>query len=315
LLVASDGERAVEQQVRRHRADAFVGLVRGAHPGAARNFLLDHATGRLVWFLDDDVVVRPGTLRRLIELADENPDAAVFGGPNLTPPGSTTFEGVQGAVLASVVGSGPVRRRWGRHPASWADERYFILCNLAVRRELMGRFVPELVCGEENALLAELARGGHRMRYDPAIAVFHARRSTLRGFASQMHKYGRGRGQVTRRRPSEAPAAHFAPAAFVLYLLVSPVLLLLAAPYLWAPFLVYGTAVATQSVKSATTLRRPTAAPLAALLIVVLHIAYGTGTLRGIAVRPQQRSRTGTAEFTELTAAAEDEPLGSVAPA
>ena len=82
----------------------------------------------------------------------------MFGGPNETPANSSRFQWVQGAVLASMIASGPVRRRYGSHPPAEADERWFILCNLAVRRTVMRRFDDALVCAEENALLGRAAR-------------------------------------------------------------------------------------------------------------------------------------------------------------
>ena len=41
------------------------------------------------------------------------------------------------------------------------------------------------------------------MRYDPGLWVFHERRDHYRAFATQMLKYGRGRGQVFVPAPRE----------------------------------------------------------------------------------------------------------------
>src|ERR1019366_807555 len=127
---------------------------------------------------------------------------------NSTPPGSSRFQLVQGAVLSSLVGSGPVSRRYGARQSGFADERWFTLCNLAVRRRVMLPFVDQLVCAEENELLAKLRSQGEPMRYEPSLRVFHARRAAPRSFARQMFKYGRGRGQLVARRPSTLRAAY-----------------------------------------------------------------------------------------------------------
>ena len=134
VLVCSDGDREVADAVTARRPDARVCLVDRALPGAARNLLVDEARGDLLFFVDDDATLEPHALALLVDLADAHPEAGVFGGPNDTPPDSSRFEVVQGAALASILGSGPVRRRYGPHPAGPADERFFILCNLAVRR-------------------------------------------------------------------------------------------------------------------------------------------------------------------------------------
>jgi GT2 family glycosyltransferase len=153
VLVCANGDPAVEPVVRRWFPDAKVALVPHTRLGAARNTLIRQASGDLLLFLDDDVTAHPRLLQRLAEAAADHPEAAVFGGPNLNPPGSPLFEVVQGGVLASMVASGPVRRRYGTHPAGPADERFFTLCNLAVRRDLMVDFPADVTGGEENAVL------------------------------------------------------------------------------------------------------------------------------------------------------------------
>jgi glycosyltransferase involved in cell wall biosynthesis len=295
LLVAADADSDVEEVVRDRFPDAIVRPGRG-HPGAARNVLLHEAQGEWLVFLDDDVVVERHLLRRVDELARAHPDADVLGGPNLTPSGSTRFQIVQGAVLASMVAAGPVRRRYGFHPSGAVDERFFTLCNLAVRREVMLPFPPELVCAEENAVLAELATRGSEMRYDPALAVFHERRDTFAGFARQMRKYGRGRGQLIRRNWRTARVAHFIPSALVAYAVALP-LLVTATPAFALGLAAYLLAVAISSTAIATTLRerRLRSWPLAFALTVTLHVCYGWGVIWGLAGRrPAPRTGTGT---------------------
>jgi cellulose synthase/poly-beta-1,6-N-acetylglucosamine synthase-like glycosyltransferase len=216
--VCSDGDEAVAEVVHRWFPDARVCFVAKALPGAGRNLLVDVAAGDLLLFLDDDVTVERDLLARLDRLARQHPEAGVFGGPNDSALDSSRFQFVQGAVLASIVGSGPVRRRYGAHPAGYADERFFVLCNLAVRRDVMVPFSHELVCAEENALLAEMSRRGVRMFYDPALVAYHERRPTVGSFARQMHKYGYGRGQLTARDPRTLRPAHLVPSALLAYL-------------------------------------------------------------------------------------------------
>ena len=94
----------------------------------------------------------------------------MLGGPTLAPRGSSRFQVVQAAVLASLLATGPVRRRYGAHAAHPGDEASFTLCALAVRREVMVEFDERLVCAEENELLEGLRRDGVPMRYEPSLA-------------------------------------------------------------------------------------------------------------------------------------------------
>lgn len=284
VLVISDGDESVAEVVRRHFPDARVALIERSLPGAARNWLIAEAHGDLLLFLDDDVVVEPHLLRHLVALAAQHPEAGVFGGPNETPPGSTRFQTVQGAVLASIVGSGPVRRRYGQHPAGVADERFFTLCNLAVRRSVMVPFPHDLVCAEENGALAELADAGVTMYYDPELVAFHERRNTWSGFARQMLKYGQGRGQLMVRNPRTVRPAYLAPSALLAYLAVAP-LAALCWRVVLAPAALYAAAVLAGAAKVAWTLGDARTAPLAAGLIGTVHVQYGAGVAMGIAGR------------------------------
>lgn len=288
VLVVSDGDEDVADAVREHFTDARVGFVASALPGAARNLLIERARGDLLLFLDDDAALRPDALRRLDELATAHPEAGVFGGPNDTPPGGSAFQAVQGAVLASLMGSGPVRRRYGAHPATHADERFFILCNLAVRRSVMVPFAAGLICAEENAVLAELAAAGVVMYYDPELVAYHERRPTLRGFLAQMHKYGRGRGQVTAMRPRELRPAFVAPTALFAFLVLLPLLVVVVGPLAALPVVGYLGAVGLNACWIGGTLRRVRAVPVAVALTVLLHLWYGVGVARGVLVRTGQ---------------------------
>ncbi|MGH2755216.1 MAG: glycosyltransferase [Actinomycetota bacterium] len=305
LLVCLNGGVTEPEAVIDLWPGAKVVCVTRRHPGAARNALIQHARGDLLLFLDDDVTLAPDLLYRLATLARRRTNEGVFGGPNVTPPNSTWFQRVQGAVLASLLGSGPVRRRYGRHPAGAANERFFILCNLAVRREVMTSFDPDLVCAEENALLMEMSRRGIAMHYDPKMMVFHDRRDSLSGFAKQLLKYGRGRGQIIRRRPYSARLEYLAPPALVLYLSFLPLLASLM-PWAAGPGAAYVGMCIAGGTKIGITMKSFSSALLACTLVAFTHVCYGIGVLLGIArpkrghatvptpvlVRPNQRSET-----------------------
>lgn len=260
------------------------------YPGEARNPLIERARGELLLFLDDDVTVPPDLLRRLADVARAHPDVAVFGGPNETPSGSSVYQVVQGAVLSSRVGAGPVCRRYGPHSAAFVDERWFTLCNLAVRRGVMLPFLEGLTSGEENALLHELSRRGHVMLYQPELRAFHERRNSTRAFATQMVKYGRGRGEQLRRQPSGTRVAYLVPTAFVAYLvlLVPALVTLRNRLILVGPLALYAALVSASAVRIAAGVHRISAVRLAAGLTVTVHLGYGVGLVKGLARRPRR---------------------------
>lgn len=287
VIVCSNGGPDVAPLVRSHFPGAQVAILKRSPLGAARNPLAARARGNWLLFLDDDVTIGPHFLEKMERIAAAHPEARVLGGPNDTPPRSSAFQVIQGAVLASIMVSGPVRRRYGPHPAGPADERFFTLCNLAVRRDAMTAFPLRLAGAEENALLAEMHDRGLLMHYDPELAAFHERRSALRPFAAQMVKYGLGRGQLTRHSLRTLRPAYAVPSAFILYAGTAA----LAAwinPVVLIPLLIYSAAVGATALNISWGLRRQRFGLLptmmrAGILVVTVHLCYGLGFLQGLA--------------------------------
>jgi ABC-type polysaccharide/polyol phosphate export permease/GT2 family glycosyltransferase len=283
LLVCAPPDPTVREVITTMIPDAVVLVVPHATPAERRNAVLPLARGKLVLFLDDDVEIPPHYLATLAEQARRHPDIQVFGGPNVTPADSTRFQTVQGAVLSSLLGAGPARRRYGPHPTAEADERWFTLCNLAIRREDVTLFDADLVCAEENELLDRLRRAGARMRYEPELWAAHERRGDLHGFVQQMFKYGRGRGQLARRSARTLRPEHLVPSATILAL-IGLLIATAVTGNLWLLVIVaaYPLALLGQSAKVAVTLRRPTTLLSACGITAVLHAGYGTGVLIGL---------------------------------
>lgn len=248
--------------------------------GAARNRLTEAAAGELIVFLDDDTICPTGFLGAVVACADAHPEVGVFGGPNLTPPDATSFEQAQGLVLASLIGGGPARRRYRLGPPTIGEDGNLTLCNMAVRRRLGPVFREDLTGGEETDLLARLRHDGVAMRSDPALMVWHQRRSTLAAFARQMHKYGDGRGQTAPRTPPTCAAAGLVAAAGVLTSTgaLAQTSMLAAATYTMA-VVAFACAAALQA-RSARTGCAFT------LQAVTLHGGYLIGFVRG-ATRPR----------------------------
>jgi hypothetical protein len=252
------------------------------HPGAARNQIVGSARGDLLVFLDDDVTVDPGFLARVDRHATSQPEMSVFGGPNLTPGDSSTLEVAQGCVLGSLFGGGPIRHRYRRSAPHDCDDQTVTLCNLAVRRDAFTAFPIGLACAEENALLHDMARRGHRMRYEPDLAVEHARRPTTAAFASQVRKYGFGRGQLIRHQPSTAHGWHVAAIGAPALLAAACTVATLTQRALWvAPVGLYLLGLLLNAVAAGPRHLVPRVGALTA----VCHAAYVVGLVHGLTTR------------------------------
>ncbi|MFH0986259.1 MAG: glycosyltransferase [Candidatus Omnitrophota bacterium] len=310
LLVVNRADPLLEQFIK--STGLQIRTVQGEkqRPGALRNQALRLASGKIIYFLDDDVIVERNTLVNLCEGFARHQDCNVIGGPNLTPDASTLFQKCSGEVLASFFGSAGVSARY-RLPRqeSPADDRHLILCNLAIRRDALQKenfeFNESVVSNEENLLLQQLARTGHRMLLMPSVAVYHERRKTWSGFAAQIFKYGTGRGQMTRLMPRTLSLTHLLPAFFLGYLLL---VVLLHRPEFFIPLAVYTSLALVVSLRIALKNRNALFFPSSMILFPTCHIAYATGFLKGILEKQRGRNTSGSSQKNSQVRPAEAKP-------
>ena len=250
-----------------------------------RNRAFDDCQGKIIYFLDDDVIVPPHALELALRRFDENPSLGILGGPNLTPTDSGFLESVFGAMMCSPLIAPRVYRRYSPRERAFrmnANDSELILCNLAMRRELVPdsiRFRSRLVSNEENLFLHQCASHGMVIGWDPQIGVFHCRRNTVSGFVSQIHSYGVGRGQQTVIRPSSTHPLFFVPALSVVGFFVGLFFPSLLAMLLgWYGALMFCACLRCEEIRSTGPLGVLTSFALTPLL----HFMYGVGFWRGV---------------------------------
>ena len=206
-------------------------VARGKQPSVQRNAALKAARGELIYFLDDDSVPPPDSLRHAVaRFADAK--VKMVGGPNLCPPDAPKLEQVFAVVLGSWLAFGPSRARYSAvGSVREASEKELILCNLLARGDAiraLGGFNEALYPNEENALMDELQQRGGKLLYDPQLIVQRRPRPNLRAFAKMLLNYGRGRAEQFRSYPTFGSALNFVPPLFCLYLVLLPLLLKLS---------------------------------------------------------------------------------------
>lgn len=248
------------------------------NPGRKRNVAMDNSTADVFGFVDADARVFPDWLAQALPLfADET--VAIVGGPNLTPPEDDLRQKACGDVMASPLGMGAA---YIRHvPVSAREVEELPTCNMLARNLPGLRFRPELDTSEDMAFCGLARRMGRRVRYDPAVRVYHHRRRLGRAFGRQFREYGLYQG----RRASWKWLWRAAPLAFVLYLagLAGALLLWPAGWRIWLlPLGAYALVIGGESLRLAR--GRPRGL-LTALAFPCAHVAYGWGYLRGGAGR------------------------------
>jgi GT2 family glycosyltransferase len=196
-----------------------VRVVREPRPGisAARNRGVSVATGEIIAFTDDDVVVHPHWLTALGERFASQPAAGVVTGLvvplELETPAQVFFE-QSGSGLDR--GFAPLTfERAGRFSVLRRDQRagtgrvqslyltgeFGLGSNMAFRTAVLtatGGFDEALGVGtatrggEDLAMFIELLAAGHRLAYEPAAIVQHSHRATFPELERQIYGYGLG---------------------------------------------------------------------------------------------------------------------------
>ena len=141
-------------------------------PSAARNHGARHAQGDILFFVDADVVLMRGAVRRIGEAFKEHPElSALFGSYDARPRAEGVVSQYRNLLHHFV-------HQTGSPEAStfWAG------CG-AVRRaafEAVGGFDETRRCMEDVELGYRLRRGGYRIRLDKGLQGTHLKRWTLR---------------------------------------------------------------------------------------------------------------------------------------
>ncbi|MDP9417451.1 MAG: glycosyltransferase [Actinomycetota bacterium] len=204
LVVVDNGSR--DDATREVALAAGAAYVLEPRPGlsAARNAGIAATTCDIVAFTDDDVVVHPGWLARLLAGFTAPEVMAVTGlvlPASLDTAAEVAFEDTIGGF-----GQGFRVREFGhewflrqrrRTPHVW---KLGAGASVAFRRaafDRVGGFDPRLGagaagCSEDSEIWYRLLAGGWRCRYEPAAVVYHAHRESLPRLREQSRAYLRG---------------------------------------------------------------------------------------------------------------------------
>jgi glycosyltransferase involved in cell wall biosynthesis len=179
--------------------------------GEARNIGVDHSSGDILYFCDDDVVHPPHLFRLIHETFQKNSNIDIIGGPNIGRGDESDFQRACSCVLSSPLGSGPYYKRYKKLQHSFlADDAALILCNLATRKKIFKtvRFEKNVISAEENIFLQEALAQGYKALHVPEAYVYHLRSDSLKQFFKKYLSYGRGRADNAFIRPSSS-VMHF----------------------------------------------------------------------------------------------------------
>ena len=246
---------------------------------AAWNQEIADASGDVVGILSGHAELDAGYTRNAIRVLRDT-GADMVGGPVRTIAEGAIGEGI--AVATSTpFGVGGARH----HDVSAATDVDTVFMGIC-RRETWLRFpfAEEMVRNQDDELSYRLLDAGGRIVCDPSIRSWYRSRSTLGGAWHQYFDYGRWKVRVIQAHPRRARARHFAPVALVTWLIGGSLLGVVSGTARAITLLgmaTYATATIAAALGNRDR-RRPGSALVLALVYPVLHVAYGTGMLRGL---------------------------------
>ncbi|MBI2194252.1 MAG: glycosyltransferase [Planctomycetes bacterium] len=194
ILVVNDGSTDDTEAI----AQSFprVKLISTENRGlsAGRNTGLEHASGEIIAYTDDDCRVDPDWLLYLVSELLDGDDAAV-GGPNL-PPEDDPF--VAQCVAAAPGGPNHVL-------LNDREAEHIPGCNMAFRTQTLrdlGGFDPFFVtAGDDVDVCWRLRDHGLKIRFAPSAVVWHRRRPSVGRYLRQQRGYGDAETRLERKHP------------------------------------------------------------------------------------------------------------------
>lgn len=149
----------------------------------------------------------------------------------------------------------------------------------------VGLFDEELVRNQDDEFNYRLRKHGGRVFMTPRMRSSYQNRQGLRSLARQFYQYGMWKVRVCQKHPRQMSWRHFVPPAFVLALLLSPVLLLLAPPLGklgMAAVGAYALLIAAVSAQVALKKRAGRHKAWLPVVFAIIHVGWGLGFLVGL---------------------------------
>lgn len=247
------------------------------------NIFLNSFNGDVAVRVDAHAQLPKDFISRNIEVLSEGEKVCGGDRPCIVPENATTWNKVLLAAEASVFGASIATYRGGRSSTPGYVSSLFHGAYLREVVDEVGPLNEELLRTEDNDFYYRMRQAGFHLKLDPRIVSYQIVRSSLRSMLKQ--KYGNGYwiGRTFFIQPGAINLHHLVPVTFVASLGISTILASRGRPGLLK--LVGGTYLGADTIMSAIAMKDCPRSPESLALPAVfplLHVAYGTGTLRGI---------------------------------
>ena len=272
---------------------------------AGLNSAIRAARGSIIVRMDAHTTYAPDYVRQCVAVLQET------GADNVGGPWIAEGKGYIGRAIAAAFQSPfAVGGARGHDPSHEGPvDTVYLGCWPRALLDRIGLFDEELVRSEDDELNLRLTRAGGKIWQSPRIKSKYYPRECLRSLFQQQLQYGYWKVRVIQKHKIPASIRHVVPAAFVLSLIILP-LMSLASPLAgWTCLGLAGAYSVCNITASFLTARRTgwKTLPLLPVVFTCYHFPYGLGFLRGIWDFVIVR-HVPSHSYTELTRTSGDQP-------
>lgn len=252
----------------------------------ALNIGLRAAKGRYVARIDAHASVSVDYLERGVAELEADPAVASIGGRRIGVGEGGTGRAIA-AALSSPFGVGNSVNHYGGEPQD-TDHASFAVSRVDVLRSI-GGWDEKLLVNEDVDLDHRIGLAGFRIRYDPQMEIFWHVRRTVRDFARQYRRYGRGKAAMVRKNGRSAVRVrHLAAPGLVAWMGGAAIVAATGHPRIAAgmvaPYAAGITGATAVTMRKGYGQDRLSPLPLAGAF-AAMHFGWGLGFLEGILLR------------------------------
>ena len=242
-------------------------------PGLTRNYGAKVATGNFFIFFDSDCLI-PENYMEIVRKSQAENYLDCFGGPDRSHPSFTSVQKAISYSMTAFLTTGGIRggaKKMDKfHPRSF---------NMGISKEAFERTggYSSMRFGEDLDMSLRIASLGLKTGLIRDAFVYHKRRTDFRKFFKQVHNSGIARINLYKRHPQSLKLVHFIPAGFVIFSILSVLLLPFGFWYFFALVLLYLLMIFFDALRLEKNI---SVAFLSAEAAVVQHFGYGTGFIK-----------------------------------
>jgi glycosyltransferase involved in cell wall biosynthesis len=247
----------------------------------AFNLGIQAARGQVVFIFGGHGKIGPDYIRGVVRVLQEHPEVWAAGG-RADSVGVGYWGRVISAAMSTPVGAGNARFRLGNYTGYVDTVSYCGYWKWAFDR--VGPFDEELVRNQDDDHSYRVLQAGGKIYMDSALGFEYYVRGSPAKLARQYLHYGFWRTRTIQKHGRPASLRQVAPVGFVLTWIALAAAALIWHPAVWAlaAFAVLyalGLLAGAAQVARRAGVAEAVAAPL---IFMVLHLAYGIGTLEGV---------------------------------